>query len=412
MNSKNFPSEVNKDFVGKELTVYGIVIHVRELGKKKFFLISDGRAILQIVYEGDLKVKRGEAIKIVGNVFEDQRAIRGIEIRAKEIYKLSEVEEESPDRWSIIRMQRDKKIKNRAITLRLPQFMKVFETYANVVEYLREFCIKNGLLEIFTPKIVVMGTESGAQVFSVLYYDKDAYLAQSPQIYKQMLMASGIKGVFEIGSYYRAEASFTNRHLSEFRGFDVELNYVEDYNEVMDFLEDMIKYALKKLGYKVDKNFPRITFEEAKKILSEKFGKKVKEDLDTESEKLIGDFVKKEFDCDFVFITDFLYEVKPFYVMRKEDNSKFSYSFDLLFKGMEICSGAKREHRYEILVKQIKDKGINPERLKYYLETFKNGIPPHGGFGLGIDRFVKQILDAPDIRDVVLFPRDPNTLEP
>jgi len=412
MNYKRFPSEVSKDFVGKELTVYGIVIHIRELGKKKFLLISDGKAILQIVYEGDLKVKRGEAIKIVGNVFEDQRAIGSIEIRAKEIHKLSEIKEESLDQWSIVRMQRDKKIKHRALTLRLPQFMKVFETYANVVEYLREFCIKNGLLEIFTPKIVVMGTESGAQVFSVLYYDKDAYLAQSPQLYKQMLMASGIKGVFEVGSYYRAEVSFTNRHLSEFRGFDVELNYVEDYNEVMDFLEDMIKYVLEKLGYKIDKKIPRITFEEAKKILSEKFGKRVKEDLDTESERLIGEFVKKELDCDFVFITDFLYDAKPFYVMRKEDNPKFSYSFDLLFKGMEICSGAKREHRYEILVKQIKDKGVNPERLKYYLEAFKNGIPPHGGFGLGIDRFVKQLLDASDIRDVVLFPRDPNTLEP
>ncbi len=406
------PSDITKDYIGKEITVYGIVLHIRDLGKKKFILLTDGRKILQAVYEGEEKIKRGDSLKVRGILVEDQRAPNGVELRAKEITKLSEVKEEIFDQWSLRKMHKDKKIKYRPLILRLPEYMKIFETYAKVVDLLREYAKKQGLLEIFTPKVVRMGTESGSQVFSILYFDKDAYLAQSNQLYKQMLMASGIKGAFEVGSYYRAEASFTPRHLTEFRCFDVELNYIEDYNEIMDFLEDMIKYVLKKLGIKVERDFPRLTFEEAKKILEEKYKIKIKEDLTTEAEKALGQYAKEEYNADFIFITEFPYEARPFYTMKKEDNPKYTYSFDLLYKGLEIVSGAKREHRYEILVKQIREKGINPERLKWYLEAFKHGIPPHGGFGLGIDRFVKQILDLPDIRDVVLFPRDPDTLEP
>ncbi len=406
------PSDISESFIDKEMVVYGIVLHIRYLGKKKFILLTDGKKILQVVYEDGEKIRRGDSIKVKGILVKDQRAPNGIELRAKEIIKLSEVKEESFDQWSLRKMHKDKKIKYRPIVLRLPEYMKIFETYAKVAQLLREYAIKQGLLEIFTPKVVRMGTESGSQVFSILYFDKDAYLAQSPQLYKQMLMASGIKGVFETGSYYRAEASFTTRHLTEFRGFDVELNYIEDYNEIMDFLEDMIKYVLKNLGIKIERDFPRITFEEAKKILEEKYRIKIKDDLTTEAEKALGKYAKEEYNSDFIFITEFPDESRPFYTMRKENNPKYTYSFDLLYKGLEIVSGAKREHRYEILVKQIKEKGINPERMKWYLETFKQGIPPHGGFGLGIDRFVKQLLDLPDIRDVVLFPRDPDTLEP
>ena len=406
------PSLLSIDLLNKEIIVYGIVLHVRDLGKKKFILLTDGRTILQVVYEGKEKIKRGDSLKVRGILVEDQRAPNGLELRAKDIIKLSEVKEETFDQWSLRKMHKDKKIKYRPVVLRLPDYMKIFETYAKVVDLLREYAKKQGLLEIFTPKVVRMGTESGSEVFSILYFDKDAYLAQSPQLYKQMLLSSGIIGVYEVGSYYRAEASFTPRHLTEFRGFDIELNYIEDYNEIMDFLEDMIKYVLRNLGIKTEKDFPRLTFEEAKKILEERYKIKIKEDLTTEAEKALGQYAKEEYNTNFIFITEFPYEARPFYTMKKEDNPKYTYSFDLLYKGLEIVSGAKREHRYEILVKQIREKGINPERLKWYLEAFKHGIPPHGGFGLGIDRFVKQILDLPDIRDVVLFPRDPDTLEP
>lgn len=388
--------------------VYGIVIHVRELGRKKFIILSDGKEILQAVYYGEKRVKRGDSIIIDGEATLDKRAPRGIELRVKDIEILNEVKKESFDQWSLKRMKLDKKIKYRSITLRLPKIFEIFEVYAKVVQHFREYFLKLGFLEIFTPKIVKMGTESGAEVFSILYFDKEAFLAQSPQLYKQMMLASGVKGVFEFGHYYRAEASRTKRHLTEFYGLDVEINYVEDLEEILEVLKDAIKYVMGKFGHKVSK-IPVLTFDEVKEIL-EKNGIKVKKDLSIEAENFMGKYAKENLNSDFVFITEFPFEARPFYVMRKNDGS--TYSFDLLFKGLEIVSGAKREHRYEILLNQIKDKKVNPERMHWYLEVFKHGIPPHGGFGLGIDRFVKQLLDLEDIRECVLYPRNPDTLEP
>ncbi len=412
MMMKLFPSDIDKHHTGQQVIVYGVVLHIRDLGGKKFIIITDGKSILQIVYSGNEKIRRGDAIKALGIIKEDARAPTGLELAADNLIFLSKSIDERFDQWSLRKMNKDKKIKYRALLLRLPEFYKVFETYANVVQYLREYYRNLGFLEVFTPKVVRMGTESGSEVFSILYFDKDAYLAQSPQLYKQMLMASGVKGVYETGSYFRAEVSFTPRHLTEFRGFDVEINYVEDYFEVMKILEESIKYVLSKLGMDCPREFPIISFKEAKQILQEKYSIKIRDDLSTEAERALGDYARKKYDSDFIFVVEFPYDSRPFYTMRKEEDPKYTYSFDLLYKGLEIVSGAKREHRYEILVKQIKEKGINPERMKWYLEMFKYGMPPHGGFGLGIDRFVKQLLDLPDIRDVVLFPRDPDTLEP
>ena len=409
---KVYPSDINERYVGQQVTVYGLVLHVRDLGHKKFIIVTDGKSILQIVYSGSEKIRRGDAIKAFGTIKEDSRAPTGLELAANSITFLSKSIDERFDQWSLRKMGKDKKIKYRALLLRLPEFYRIFEMYANVVHYLREYYRNLGFLEIFTPKVVRMGTESGSEVFSILYFDKDAYLAQSPQLYKQMLMASGVKGVYETGSYFRAEVSFTPRHLTEFRGFDVEINYIEDYTEIMKILEDSIKYVLSKLGISYPKEFPIISFKDAKQILQERYGIKIKDDLSTEAEKALGDYAKREYDSDFIFITEFPYDSRPFYTMRKEEDPEYTYSFDLLYKGLEIASGSKREYRYEILVEQIKEKGINPERMKWYLEVFKYGIPPHGGFGLGIDRFVKQLLNLQDIRDSVLFPRDPDTLEP
>jgi len=409
---KVFPSDINERYIGQQVTIYGLVLHVRDLGHKKFIIVTDGKSILQIVYSGSEKIRRGDAIKAFGTIKEDSRAPTGLELAANSITFLSKSIDERFDQWSLRKMGRDKKIKYRALLLRLPEFYRIFEMYANVVHYLREYYRNLGFLEIFTPKVVRMGTESGSEVFSILYFDKDAYLAQSPQLYKQMLMASGVKGVYETGSYFRAEVSFTPRHLTEFRGFDVEINYIEDYTEIMKILEDSIKYVLSKLEISYPKEFPIISFKDAKQILQERYGIKIKDDLSTEAEKALGDYAKREYDSDFIFITEFPYDSRPFYTMRKEEDPEYTYSFDLLYKGLEIASGSKREYRYEILVEQIKEKGINPERMKWYLEVFKYGIPPHGGFGLGIDRFVKQLLNLQDIRDSVLFPRDPDTLEP
>jgi aspartyl-tRNA synthetase len=396
-------SDISEENLNKEIEVYGIVFHVREIGKKKFIILTDGKSILQVVYEGDLKVKRGDSIKVKGIVLKDERAPRGVEVRAKEVLMLNEIEEESFDEWSLKRMSLDKKIKYRSISMRIPEEFNTFLIYSKVLNLLREFALKKGLLEIVSPKVVYMGTESGSEVFSILYFDKEAYLAQSNQLYKQMILACGYKGVFEIGSYYRAEVSRTTRHLTEFRIFDVELNYVEDMNEILDFIREMIEFVFKNLNLEKPE-FETITFKDAKEILL-KNGIKIKDDLTTEAEEKLYEILKK----DFIFVTEFPFSARPFYTMKKNE---YSYSFDLLFKGLEIISGAKREHRYKILYEQIKEKNINPERLFWYLEAFKHGIPPHGGFGFGVERFVKQLLNKENIREVTLYPRDPDTILP
>jgi aspartyl-tRNA synthetase len=264
------------------------------------------------------------------------------------------------------------------------------------------------------------GSEGGSEVFEVKYFDRKAYLAQSPQFYKQMAMASGFDKVFVSNPVFRAEPSFTTRHLTEFTGWDFELSFVDSHHDVMEVEEKLIVSGLKQveedlnLGLEIPTiPFPKIPFYEAKKILKDRGISSEKEgDMTPEEEREICKYVKEAHNCDFVFITDYPSSERPFYSMRHSDNPKISKTFDLLYKGIEITSGAQREHRVDVLEKQIKEKGIEIETVSDYLNFFRYGCPPHGGAGIGPGRIVMQILNLSSIKEATFLPRDVKRLNP
>jgi aspartyl-tRNA synthetase len=263
-------------------------------------------------------------------------------------------------------------------------------------------------------------SESGAEVFKVGYFETEAYLAQSPQFYKQMAMASGIEKVFMTGPVFRAEHSFTTRHLTEFTGWDFEISYIKDHFEVMDVLENAIISGLKQVKEKLDvefevpeKPFPKLTMQEVKEKLAKAGVEKPKEhDINPEEERKISEIIKEETGHDFLFITDWDISVRPFYHMRYEDKPETTKSFDLLYKGIEIVTGAQREHRYEVLKEQAQEKGLSLDSISDYLEFFKYGCPPHGGVGIGPARIVMKLLDLPSVKEATYLPRDVKRLTP
>lgn len=306
------------------------------------------------------------------------------------------------------------------------QIQTAFERYS--VEH---FC-KNGYIEIHTPKITGLSSEGGSEVFEIKnYFGQKAYLTQSPQLYKQMSMAAGFDKTFEIGEYFRANPSFTNRHDTEFHGIDIEISFIESHHEIMDEEEKWLKYVLNKINEQhgkeyierfgkemplIERPIPRIALADVYKILEEKMNyvvpRQLKGDLDPEGERLICEYVKKEFGSDFVFVTDFPTTARAFYSMKHEENPSITKTYDLLFKGVEITSGAQREHRYQILKQQIAESGINLESMHQYLEFFRYGVPTHGGFGISVTRVLFKLFDLPSVKDVTFLFRGPNRLTP
>jgi len=310
--------------------------------------------------------------------------------------------------------------------LRKPKQALIFKVWTTLEEAMREYCIKQGCLQIHSPKIIGTPSEGGAEVFSLPYFGRTAYLAQSPQFYKQMAMSAGFEKIFEVGPVFRADNSHTTRHLTEFSGFDVELSFIESEEELMRFEEGMLSYAIsevkKKHGTEIQKlfgfevkvpmvPFPRLSMEECSALLAEK---SIKEegDLSSEGEKAIGEIAQEKFSHEFVFVTGYAYSKRPFYHMKPEGKPEGTKSFELLFSGMEITTGAQREHRYEVLKAQALEKGLSLEPLKDYLSFFKYACPPHGGFGIGISRVIMQILHLSTIREAVFVTRSIERLTP
>lgn len=296
-----------------------------------------------------------------------------------------------------------------------------------MVNSLREYLVNKDFIEIHTPKLISTASESGADVFKVKYFDRDAYLAQSPQFYKQMAMASGFDKIFEVGPVFRAEKSYTNRHTTEFTGFDIEISYINSFEDIMSLEESLLTYMLEKVnekyGEEIEKAFntkvvvptlpfPRMSLGELYLELERRYGYKVNEDekgdLTTEAEKLSFDLIKEKFNHEFLFVTDYNAKNRAFYHMR--DEKGFSLGYDLIWRGTEITTGAQREHRYEILKKQADESGLSND-VKFYLEFFKYGCPPHGGFGIGVDRLTMLLLNL-TIKDAMFLFRGPNRLNP
>lgn len=326
----------------------------------------------------------------------------------------------------------DMRMDYRWIDLRDEKKVFMFRIQTAFEKYAIEFFNQNGFIEIHTPKITALSSEGGSEVFELKnYFGQPAYLTQSPQLYKQMSMMAGFDRTFEIGEYFRANPSFTSRHDTEFTGIDVEISFIESHHDVMDMEEALLTYVINHIkaefneeynryfGHdivEVDYRIPRIPLEEAYKILREEKNYEVpralKGDLDPDGERLICEYVKEKYNSDFVFIIDFPAKARAFYSMKQEQNPELTKTYDLLFKGIEITSGAQREHRYENLKQNIIENGINPDNMSEYLEFFKYGAPTHGGFGLGITRTLVKLFDLPSVKDVTFLFRGPSRLKP
>ena len=323
------------------------------------------------------------------------------------------------------------RLDNRVMDLRTPTTQALFRIQAGVGMLFREYLSKEGFIEIHTPKLIAGASEGGANVFKMKYFDRDACLAQSPQLYKQMCIIGDLKRVFEIGSVFRAENSFTSRHLCEFTGLDFEMEIKDHYFEVLDVIGKLFTYIFKGLNERfkpeldaINNQYPfeplefldetlKIDFKEGCKLLEENgFKQNVNEDLDTENEKALGKIIKEKYKTDFYILYKYPKSARPFYTMPDPHDENYTNSFDAFVRGEEILSGAQRIHEYDLLLSKVKEKGINPETLKDYLNAFKLGAPPHGGVGIGLERVVKLFTGTRNIKKCVMFPRDPKRLTP
>jgi len=318
----------------------------------------------------------------------------------------------------------------RYLDLRRAENLLLFKVQTTLENAMREFWLQNHFLEIHSPKIMGSPSESGAELFEIQYFDRKAYLAQSPQFYKQMAMAAGFERVFEIGPVFRADPSFTSRHMTEFTGVDMEMSWIDSHEDVMAFTERWLQYAYQQVRrmhgeeiqsvFSVDLQvpaipFPRLSMAQAYEILKSvgyRLPPERKGDLDPGGERTLAEYVKNTYHHDFVFVIDWPIAVRPFYHMRHEDHPELTRSFDLLANGLEIATGAQREHRYEVLLKQALEKGLTQESTQFYLDFFRYGCPPHGGFGLGLSRLLVSMLNLGNIREAVFLFRGPNRLNP
>jgi aspartyl-tRNA synthetase len=307
---------------------------------------------------------------------------------------------------------------------RRPAARLVFAVQTTVEQAMREFAYSRGCTELHTPKLMGTASESGAEVFKLGYFGRSAYLAQSPQFYKQMAIAAGLDRVFEIGPVFRAEPSFTSRHATEFTGVDAELAWIDGVDDVMAFEEQLLVRVAaavaerhgtairEQLGVEVivpSVPFPRITMAAAQAVL---VPEQPRDDLDPDGERRLAAHIEATTGHEFVFVTDYPASVRPFYHLRPDGQPALTASFDLLWKGLEITTGAQREHRYEILLRQAAEKGLDPEPMSHYLNCFRYGCPPHGGFGLGLGRLLMAMLGLESIRDATFLFRGPNRLSP
>jgi len=420
----------------EKVTVKGWVQEIRNLGGISFVILRDRFGTIQItlpkkridpeLFSGLTTLSRESVVSVTGDVKTSDQTDLGVEVIPTSFELLSEAGVPLPmgvvDK---VNVEMDTRLNNRFMDLRKPEIRAIFELKSLMMELLNEAMTANGFLQVFTPKIVGSGAEGGSTLFKVDYFGKDAYLAQSPQLYKQMLMSTGLDRIYEVGPAFRAEHSNTNRHVTEFISFDGEMSWISSQSDVMAMIEKIIDHILKGLKERGKKQlamlgkditvpptpYPVLTYSECLKMLAGE-GMQLKEgdDLGTEGEKIIGDLMAKK-GCDLYWIAEYPELEKPFYIMEK-DGTPFSFSFDLDYRGQEISSGGQREHRYERLRERMRKKGLDPDNFDFYLDAFKYGMPPHGGWGIGMERMLTKMLDLPNVREAILFPRDLSRLSP
>ena len=419
---------------GTTVTVEGAIHSIRNMGEIAFVILRKRDGLLQTVWEEgktnlDIsQLKEAACICVEGTVKNEERAPHGKEIRLEKIEILSQPAQPLPlaiDKWKL-NTSLETKLNMRSVSLRNIKERARFKIQEAICRGFREYLYEQGFTEIHTPKIGAKGAEGGSNVFKLNYFHTPAVLAQSPQFYKQM-MVGVFDRVFETGPVFRAEKHNTRRHLNEYTSLDFEMGYIDSFLDICEMETGFLQYTMKLLETKYEKELkilgitlpkvdkiPYVRFDEAKELVAEKYNRKIRNpfDLEPEEEELIGRYFKEEYDADFVFVTHYPSKKRPFYAMDDPEDERYTLSFDLLYKGLEITTGGQRIHDYEELLKKIEKKGMTPEGLEQYLDAFKFGMPPHGGLGIGLERLTMQLLGEDNVREACLFPRDMSRLEP
>ena len=425
---------LGESLLNQEVVLEGAVHSIRNMGDVAFVILRRREGLFQTVFENekaDISIhdlKEAMTVRVKGILHEEKRAPHEREIRIRGVEILSQPAEPMPlaiDKWKL-NTSLEAKLNLRPIALRNIQERSKFKIQEALTRAFRDYLYENGFTEIHTPKIGARGAEGGANLFKFSYFHKPAVLAQSPQFYKQM-MVGVFDRVFETGPVFRAEKHNTKRHLNEYTSLDFEMGYIDSFEEIMAMETGFLQYAVEllKKDYakelqilkvqlpKVDK-IPAVRFDKAKELVAEKYNRKIRNpyDLEPEEEALIGRYFKEEDDADFVFVTHYPSKKRPFYAMDDPNDEKFTLSFDLLFHGLEVTTGGQRIHDYAQLKAKIAARGMEEEGMEQYLDTFKHGMPPHGGLGIGLERLTMQLLGEENVREACLFPRDLNRLEP
>ena len=422
----HYIENINRDMIGQEVILGGWVEDLRKMGKMTFLTLRDATGITQIILTSDVMksigdITRQSVVRVIGKIQDTRARDFECEIKADEINILAKAVHPLPiDPIGRLESHIDNRLNSRALDMRNQKTASIFKIRHHVLTSLRKTFIENKFTEITTPKIIGSASEGGANLFSLDYFGKQAYLAQSPQLYKEQ-MTIGLERVFEIASFYRAEKSHTGRHLSEFTSVDIEAAFM-DYTDVMDILEDLIldtfKYVSEKckveqeiIGNKItvpNESFKKITYSEALEELNRKDAKlEFGDDLLDSHLRIIG-----ENHPGFYFITDWPIKLKPFYIMEKEDEPMLSESFDLQYGYLELSSGGTRLHNPEKIKARLNEQNLDPTKFSEHLQAFDWGMPPHAGWGLGLERLLTVILGIDNVREVILYPRDPERLKP
>lgn len=425
--------------VGQQVKIAGFVHAIRNQGSIQFLIIRDISGTLQVVItKSNVEAMRiakvlslESVIEIVGTAKEEKQAPGGIELLAETINVLSEAQPALP--IPVVEKSREEsdqqiRLDWRWIDLRKPEKVLIFKVWTTMEHAFRQYCVENGFLEIHSPKITATATESGSELFEVKYFNQKVHLAQSPQLYKQMAMAAGFERVFEVGPVFRANPSFTSRHDTEFTMYDIEMSYISSHHDLMHEEENMIVAMLRSVkeqhGSEIREAygrdiiipfapFPRFTLRETKDILKHMgIPNERGDDMSPEEERAISEYVLKETGSEFVFIHEFPTSVRAFYSMRKEDDPSVTKSFDLLWNGLEITSGAQREHRVDQLERQIEEQGFSLESFETYINFFRYGCPPHGGFAPGPTRMLMKLLGVSNVREVTYLYRGVKRVTP
>jgi aspartyl-tRNA synthetase len=433
-----YSNEVRELDEGKKVVLSGWVDSIRNLGKMKFIVLRDISGIIQITLKKETtstetmevsnSLKQEDVISVIGTVVSADMAPGGKEIIPNRIEVINRVKDVLPiSMQSRVVSNLDTRLDWRVLDLKKPRNSAIFKIQGKIVECFKEYLVKKGFLQVFTPCLIGAASEGGAEVFPVLFFNKSAFLRQDPQLHRQLLILSGFDRIFDLGPSWRAEPSHTPRHLCEHRGCAVELGFIQNEEETMRLEEELIIHTLKKVKMECREEmnhfnkevtipkapFPVLKFPQIYDILEE-LGKKIRygESYDREAEVLLSKYIKEKYRNDFFFVTKFPFKEKPFYVMRIDEEPEWARSVDLIYKGLEQSSGGQREHRYEKIMNQIYEKKMNENDLEWFTKFFKYGAPPHGGFNLGIERFTMKLLDLQNIREAVLFPRAPERLLP